>query len=356
MKRKEKDMRYSFRGALLCGAILLSGCGGAQNSAYTITYLGNPNEVVDFVRGIAINSSGKTVVLKSASGGGPDVLLTNSFIWSTGAVTDLPSLGGGFNAAAAINDQGMVVGIADTGLLFSGAKHPYQWQNGTITDLSTAGGTVSPTAVNNNGWIVGTTSDGLRHAVLLRNGQVTDLSTTLGADKSEAVGINDNGDVIGNIYLMAGEKEFSNAYLLKAGQVTPLLSLGGPESSAAAINRNGQVVGWANTSTSDGIGGYITHAVLWQNGGVADLGTLSGDGLSYAHGLNNQGHVVGDASIGGDKVGFLYRNGKMLNLNTQIPSNSGWKIEYAWGINDAGQIVGQGIFGGKTRAFLMTPR
>jgi probable HAF family extracellular repeat protein len=346
-------MRFSFRRALLCGAVALSGCGGAQHSAYTITDLGVPDNFGDYVQSIAINSSGKALVI-SSSGGNPEALLTNSMVWSNGSAINLPSLGGYFNAAAAMNDQGMVVGVADTADQSGGSIRPYLWQNGTITDLSTAAGTIYPAAVNNSGWIVGTTYPAWGHAALLRNGQVTDLSVTLGTSSSNAVGINDNGDIVGNTYTDSNLGPLPSAYLLKAGQVTRLVSLGGPNSSAAAINRNGQIVGSANKPDSDGNGGYLSHAVLWHNGTVTDLGTLGG-ASSHANGLNSLGHVVGESATSNGSSAFVYRDGKMLDLNTLIPSNSGWVIWSARGINDSGQIVGQGIFGGNIRAFLLSP-
>ena len=45
----------------------------------------------------------------------------------------------------------------------------------------------------------------------------------------------------------------------------------------------------------------------------------------------------------------------MVDLNTRIPSDSGWVLQSAADINGSGHIVGAGTHNGQTRAFLLTP-
>ena len=52
---------------------------------------------------------------------------------------------------------------------------------------------------------------------------------------------------------------------------------------------------------------------------------------------------------------LLWENGTMINLQDQIPADSGWVLRQALGINDQGQIAGFGVHEGKIRAFLLTP-
>jgi hypothetical protein len=52
---------------------------------------------------------------------------------------------------------------------------------------------------------------------------------------------------------------------------------------------------------------------------------------------------------------FIWVNGRMRDLNSLIPTNSGWKLIYANAIDKKGQIVGLGSFNGQNRAFLLTP-
>jgi len=52
---------------------------------------------------------------------------------------------------------------------------------------------------------------------------------------------------------------------------------------------------------------------------------------------------------------FIYRAGKMKDLNKLIPQNSGWVLKQATGINDSGQIVGWGMLHKQIHAFLLSP-
>lgn len=60
-------------------------------------------------------------------------------------------------------------------------------------------------------------------------------------------------------------------------------TLGGPGSQAVAMNDRGQVVGSAENG----------HAFLWQNGKKIDLGTLPDATESEAVAINNHGQIVG---------------------------------------------------------------
>lgn len=51
----------------------------------------------------------------------------------------------------------------------------------------------------------------------------------------------------------------------------------------------------------------------------------------------------------------LYTGGISCDLNTLIPSESGWELIGAYGINNEGQISGWGYYYGEPRAFRLTP-
>jgi len=53
-------------------------------------------------------------------------------------------------------------------------------------------------------------------------------------------------------------------------------------------------------------------------GGVRDLGTLPGDAVSQAVGINSSGQIVG-VSSGAINRTFLHENGAMKNLTVQVP-------------------------------------
>jgi hypothetical protein len=59
----------------------------------------------------------------------------------------------------------------------------------------------------------------------------------------------------------------------------------------------------------------------------------------------------------GKHVGFIYRNGVLIDLNTITPSNSGFIITDAVGINDSGQILCTATnTSGNVHAVLLAPQ
>ena len=156
---------------------------------------------------------------------------------------------------------------------------------------------------------------------------------TLGGDYSEAVAVNDSGQVVGD----ANGHAFS---WTAAGGMVDLGTLGGNYSEAVAVNSTGQVVGGSGTSSGAG------DAFSWTTaGGMIDLGTLGGD-YSDAMAVNSTGQVVGyspTASDVSDAFGDAFSwtaAGGMVDLG--IPA--GYDFSNAAAVNDSGQVVGTGGF------------
>jgi hypothetical protein len=72
---------------------------------------------------------------------------------------------------------------------------------------------------------------------------------------------------------------------------------------------------------------------------MIDLGTVAGQPLSTAEGINSHTQIVGD-SLGN---GWLWENGSIVDLNTLVPSNSTVHVAGAVAINDRGEIVAEGF-------------
>lgn len=105
-------------------------------------------------------------------------------------ITDLGTLGGRYgrvSAAFSVNNRGQIVGASGVGLIGAGRMHAVLWQNRRIADLDTLGGENSEAlAINDHGQIAGwsTTKTGAEHAVLWQKGTMTDLGT-LGGCRAE---------------------------------------------------------------------------------------------------------------------------------------------------------------------------
>ncbi len=228
----------------------------------------------------------------------------HAFLWQDGTMTDLGTLGGDTSGAQDINDRGQVVGWSEVpaGDPAADLRHAFLWQDGTMTDLGTLGGGWSQaSAINERGQVVGTsyTAEGDRHAFLWEEGRMFDLGTG-GAIVSDAFGINDRGQIVGTAF---SDTEMSGhqAILWQDGRMIDLGTLGGDSAEAHGINEHGQVVGWSWTAIGPvhpgELGGCISHAFLWQDGTMTDLGTLAGvDAGSRAEAINDCGSVVGSGS------------------------------------------------------------
>lgn len=164
--------------------------------------------------------------------------------------------------------------------------------------------------------------------------EMTNLGT-LGGNSSVAYDINDVRQVVGESKTSSG---FSHAFLWQNNKMTDLGTLNGYENSCAvSINKIGQIVGYSyNTNNTE------QRAFLWENNQIRDLGTIGGSNTKSVA-INNQGQIVGTYNIssGGFTHSFLWKNGEMTDLG--IPTNPAFRVSdfQVSDINDRGQMVGQ---------------
>jgi probable HAF family extracellular repeat protein len=300
-------------------------------------------------------------------------------------VIDLGTLGGAGSAAYGINNNTQIVGES----LYSNAannEHAFLWSGGNMIDLGTLGGPNSvATASDIQGKVVGASDiAGKRHAFMYENGIMTDMNPLLSSSHSAATDINAKGQIVGGaVFDISGQDELMHAFLFDttSGKVKDLGTLPGRQRSIAmAVNDNGQVVGGSrHAGVADG------HPFLYDKGKMIDLTPNS---LGTAWALNNLGQVVGASTPQG---AFIYHNGQLkyinvsglpygindsgqvvgslgpgagawmwseqqgfIDLNTLLPSNSGWELNGADAINEQGEIVGVGQFMGDAHAYLLT--
>lgn len=289
--------------------------------------------------------------------------LRHAFLWNSGSMKDLGTLGhGAISEGWGVNDLGQVVGISEVER-FTAEFIAFFWDGNQMINLGTLGGHESGAyAINNRGQIIGSsdTASSEHHATLWYQNSIRDLGT-LGGAFSYAWDINEQGQVVGKSWIErpAGEHAFLwlpiPAYGLSAG-MHDLGTLGGT-SEAWGINDHGQVVGTAQCSYE-----FRQHAFLWENGRMIDLTGNSNANVTIAWDINNHGQIVGVEMFSVPDEDYPYRatlwqNHNTIDLNTCIPRDSGWYLLNANGINDAGQIVGYGVHRGysSARAFLLTP-
>jgi probable HAF family extracellular repeat protein len=307
---------------VLYGLTPIGQLGGSQSAAYDVS------------------DRGQLIVGRAQTASG----VYHAFAESSFGRMDLGTLGGGDSTA--FGAGALVVGQAQ---IASGHYHAFAFDafRNIKKDLGTLGGTWSAAYDTVGDTVIGASriaGDARLRAFQYKNGTMSALAVDLGGD-SVARGINDLGDVIG--YACTAGNASCRPFLHSNGVTTWL----GPSNRTGVANRSNvrqDVVGSLTV-------GATTHAFLFSNGVSTDLGTLGG-ASSDGRGLNEQGDVVGTAQNGaGQPRAFLWRDGTMTDLNTLIPSGTGWVLESAAAISDGGQIVGYGTLAGKRRAFVLTP-
>ena len=277
-----------------------------------------------------------------------------------------------YSAALGINNRAQVVGYGP-GVGCAGCAtsvHAVLWEpDGTRmllphlapTAMHGAANGSEAQAINDRGEIVGWSFGGMsgrggwQRATLWRDGRVIELAPTV-AGSSAAYGLNDLGDVVGWMQTDSPTGPSVQRAFLWSGTMRDLGSLAGPggRSIAQEINDRRQVVG--SSATADG----GTHAFLWQDNKLTDLGTLDGDTDSEAFAINKHGHVVGRSfsRLCGPCVprAALWIDGEATDLNSLLPANNGWVLNAAIDIDDSGRIIGRGTLNGQPRYFMVEPR
>ena len=277
-------------------------------------------------------------------------------------------------------------GMRGMGLLVLGDKNPCEGGGGETNMYPFAN------AVNDADHVVGTINwSGFTYVYGFGWTNPTDgmvilpwsVGLNLFSPLTETNGINNRNRMVGAVGCCI-DLDSGHALYWNNQVISDLGTLGGPDSdfqyycsNARGINDVDQIVGWSTT-----VAGFPDfpcsdapsenpHAFSWTKAqGMRDLGTLPGDSMSMAYAVNLFGQVIGTSGssttepefksvkYGGlmsiEVVGrpFIWTRRKGIqDLNSLIPSGSGWVLGTATGINVWGQIVGRESITGKCMDF-----
>lgn len=258
-----------------------------------------------------------------------------AFVVSEGKRVDLGELDGKSTFGIAISDGGLVLGAYSGGYFLH--------DEAGFRDLGSLGG-LRARDINDSGTIVGAMVSGTTARPARWIGGL-DLLPLLGGRSSAAYAINNRGQIVGGGLWSTVFYPFSFAWRYEGGALTALGNLGGQYSVAYDVNAAGTAVGEARLANG------LWHA--FRSTGLlaaVDLGTLPGELVSTATGINAANDVVGRGSL----RGWLYSEGAMTSLSTLAGDPQGWQLIDPVGVSDDGVIAGNGRLDGESRAFVMS--
>jgi probable HAF family extracellular repeat protein len=296
-------------------------------------------------------------------------------------VSNLASLGGTSSGGNSINDQSWAAGYSR--LPDNLSRHATLWRNGSILDLGTLGGpnssvtwnvkntvgiiagisqTATPEPLHEN-WSSAAFYGGPNNVGFMNlgfvweQGQMRGLPTFFGGNNGFATGANNFGQVVGWAENDVHDPTCVSPQVLQfrpavwelgpPDQIHDLPLISGDTSGAAtAINDNGQIVGISGIC-DQAVGRHTArHAVLWENGGVTDIGNLGANWWNTPTAINQHGDVVGFAGdpafVEGDILhAFIWTKDNGIQalkpLRGRVPQHVDSE---AYGINERRQVVG----------------
>jgi probable HAF family extracellular repeat protein len=239
----------------------------------------------------------------------PGATETHATLWWGGAKFDMGTLGGPDSAAADINLLGQAVGWSYTSYEANAFGvpdvHPFLWNPLTrkMRDLGSLGGSCAAAgAINNLGQVVGHSTlanDTTEHPFLwTAKGGMRDLGS-LGGDFAHANAINDRGEVIGYSTMVPRGQGQSptyakgRAFYWYNGVMKNLGTFGDDYSDADGINNLGQIVGETfSATTGEAVTGWISD----RGGPIVDLNTLVDPAAGYH--IIAAGYITDTGTIG----------------------------------------------------------
>ena len=249
----------------------------------------------------AINDSGVIVGQSYKDGVGAHAVL-----WTqAGKIRYLGSLGGSVNGYAyGINDSGQVVG--ESSLAGNTAGHAFLWtDNAGMQDLGTLGGNTSVGyAINDLGEVAGyslvTGGGASGHAFMWTQASgMQDLGLVGGTAYSTAAAISASGSIVGYAGSISGD---TTSFLWTKSSGMKALGTG-DTSVADGINNSGDVVG--NVEPGGNVSAFIWSPTQREQNLNDLIPPNSGWFLEWAMAINRSGQIAAIGSINGQSHGAL---------------------------------------------------
>ena len=322
--------------------------------------------------------------------GGPVSL---AVLWKNDHIFNLGTLGGNQSGATAVNSRGDVVGGAlttvsepipgrppylDVFVFGNGtASHAFWWHEGKMHDLETLGGLDSMAFfINDCGEIAGASDVDSNsnanqveapggptvHPFLYEHGKMRDLiadapPTLFGGTYGIVSSLNNQGQVTG-VMNMADDATW-HSFFWHNGKIKDLGTLGGAFTTAHWMNDDGVIVGRSSvTQTCDSCNPnqppQYSHAFVWKDETITDLGLPDGAQCATAKHINENGEIVGQTFLGvtsvnfdlcnaGANGAFIWKKGAIADLQTLLVPGSGIILNDSFNINDRGEILATGF-------------
>jgi len=280
-------------------------------------------------------------------------------VWRNGEGVALPLLPGGNSGTAYTISDGELIGGTSGSAASMGAAAVWTPSSGVATAVNlgvgSSGFAASVLGIAND-VAVGYIDDGIfATPAMWRSVSTTATFETLPlppwAVAGEATGITASGLVVGLAADFGSSKPVYWDISGAVPTVTVLPALAG-WGRVGDVNSSGHAVGSAGSAVT----GYV-HLATWQNGQITDEGHLAGMDC-FGESINEFGDVVGWARTFSmpPYVGIVKLAGSPIqNLNDLLPTLSGWTAVRAHGINNDGHIVGSGVIDGYFEPFVMVP-
>lgn len=204
------------------------------------------------------------------------------------------------------------------------------------------------------------------HATFRQRGKKIDLGTLGGANSAAQFGPTERGQVVGKAetsrkdpngedFCGYGTNLVCLGFVWQSGHMIPLPILAGNNATTSDINNRGEIVGFGETNTTDPTCQppqvLQSPPVIWRNGEIHELPTVSGDPDGGAFAINDKGQAAGASGNCATPFHALLwgEDGHVRDLG-----NLGGTVNVAQGINNRGHVTGASNLTGDTtgHAFL----